>query len=238
MKIKFVRYITQFILLIFLSCSKNPTRLEDLSTVIDVDGNVYGIIKIGKQLWMAENLKVTRYRNGDTIPHVVSAYEWHGLRNGAYCIFNNDSLNFSKLGCLYNWDAVNDIRKISPKGWRVPTDDDWKELEIQLGMEPDSADIHGFRGTDEGGKLKEVGTIHWLFPNQGATNSSGFNAISCGFRSSGGNFWALGYRTYFWTETEDDSSHAWGRGLYHDRADIIRGNFAKANAFSIRCLKN
>jgi uncharacterized protein (TIGR02145 family) len=102
--------------------------------VTDYDGNVYQIVLIGGQCWMMENLKVTHYRNGDPIPHVPNIGEWYGLSSGAYCDYNNDPGNVETYGRLYNWYAVDDSRNIAPEGWHVPTDDEWKQLEMYLGM--------------------------------------------------------------------------------------------------------
>ncbi|MEJ2629601.1 MAG: fibrobacter succinogenes major paralogous domain-containing protein, partial [bacterium] len=121
---------------IFLSCDlKSPTESRfKTGTVTDIDGNTYQTVKIGDQWWMAENLKVTHYRNNDEIPNVTYWGDWHDLSTGAYCDYNNNEGNVSTCGHLYNWYAVNDSRNIAPEGWHVPTDEEWKELEMYLGM--------------------------------------------------------------------------------------------------------
>jgi uncharacterized protein (TIGR02145 family) len=126
------------------------------NTVIDIDGNTYQAIKIGDQWWMAENLKVTHYRNGDPIPNVTDSTEWSNLATEAYCVYENDESIAETYGYLYNWYVVNDSRNIAPEGWHVPTDEEWKELEMFLGMSQSEANGTGWRGTDEGGKLKET----------------------------------------------------------------------------------
>jgi len=173
---------------------------DSTGTVTDIDGNVYKTVKIGNQWWMAENLKVTRYRNGDPIPNITDNHTWVDLSTGAYCNYNNDISNVATYGRLYNWYAVDESRNIAPAGWHVPTDDEWKQLEIYLGMSPTEADETHWRGTDEGGKLKETGTTHWYSPNTGATNESGFTALPGGYRVSGG-FSSLGFGAYFWSST-------------------------------------
>ena len=184
--------ISLLLLIVFcLSCCDTSTSSndnEDPDSVTDIDGNVYKTIKIGDQLWMAENLKVTRYNNEDSIPHITDPGMWAELNSGAYSIYENDTNNVSIYGLLYNWHAVTDNRKIAPVGWHVPTDDEWKELEMYLGMSQSDADDVGWRGTDEGGKLKETGTAHWISPNTGATNESGFTALPSGNRFYDGTF--------------------------------------------------
>ena len=103
-------------------------------TVTDYDGNVYQTVLIGDQCWMMENLKVTHYRNGDPIPHVTDGEIWSGLTSGAYCHYDNDEGNVSTYGRLYNWYAVEDSRNIAPDGWHVPTDTEWKQQEMYLGI--------------------------------------------------------------------------------------------------------
>jgi len=149
---------------------------NDITTVTDIDGNVYKTVKIGDQWWMAENLKVRHYRNGDPIPHEINNVEWIMLTTGAYCYYDNDSSHAADYGALYNWYTVSDFRNIAPEGWHVPTDEEWKELEMALGISQEYADSTEWRGTNEGGKLKETGTTHWNSPNEGATNESGFTA--------------------------------------------------------------
>jgi uncharacterized protein (TIGR02145 family) len=117
-------------------------------TVTDIDGNVYQTVTLGGQVWMAENLKVTRYRNGDPIPCVNDASAWSGLSTGAYCHYNNDFNNAAIYGRLYNWYAVSDSRNIAPGGWHVPTDTEWQTLVDLLGG-----------SSVAGGKMKTTGTI-------------------------------------------------------------------------------
>jgi uncharacterized protein (TIGR02145 family) len=210
--------------------------------VTDIDRNVYHMVKIGNQWWMAENLKVTHYRNGDSIPNVTDNTAWSGLSSGALCVFDNSEINADTYGYLYNWYAVNDIRNIAPAGWHVPTDEEWKTLEKYLGMSQSEADVTGWRGTDEGGKLKETGTAHWSSPNIGATNSSGYTALPGGFRYDNGDFSSLGVNAYFWSSTGDDYDGVWilrdldyySSGIYRDYYDY----YYKHYGFSVRLLKD
>ena len=139
-------------------------------TVVDIDGNVYNTVTIGTQVWMVENLKTTKYRNGDAIPNVTGNASWVALSTGAYCWYNNDAATYkATYGALYNWYAVGDSRNIAPSGWHVATDSEWTTLSTFLGGESIAGD-----------KLKEIGTSHWLSPNTGATNSNGFTAFPGG----------------------------------------------------------
>ncbi len=218
------------------------TTLETvIGTVTDIDGNTYQTIKIGNQWWMAENLKVIRYRNGEAIPNVTDNSVWAGLSTGAYCNYDNDYRYAAIYGCLYNWYAIDDSRNIAPAGWHVPTDEEWKQLEMYLGMSQSDADQIGWRGTDEGGKLKEDGTTHWDSPNIGATNESGFSALPGGYRHyyDDGMFYSIGYGGYWWSSTEYNTSYAWRRVLYHGDSSVYRGSdSSKRSGFSLRCVKD
>lgn len=149
-----------------LSCKKNTTT-PDPNTVKDVEGNVYKTVKIGNQTWMAENLRTTRYRNGELIPLITDAGVWSSLVSGAYREVPH-YLEGPERGNFYNWFAVNDLRNIAPEGWHVATDADFTELANFLGGNAVAGD-----------KLKETGTKHWFNPNTG-TNESGFTALGSG----------------------------------------------------------
>ena len=207
-------------------------------TVTDYDGNTYFTVEIGDQCWMAQNLKVTHYRNGDPIPNVTDGTEWEGLSTGAYCEYDNDPANVEIYGRLYNWYAVDDSRNIAPVGWHVPTDYELKQLEMYLGMSQAEADDIGWRGTDEGGKLKETGTTHWLPPNTGATNESGFSALPGGYRLIGGYFGSMGLSAYFWSSTESYSGLAWYRHLSYNLSQVYRNLNFERSGFSVRCVRD
>lgn len=212
--------------------------IQETGTVIDFDGNVYMTVKLGSQYWIAENLRVTHYRNGDSIPNVTGNDEWVSLSTGAYCSYNNNEEHVAAYGRLYNWFACIDQRQIAPIGWHVPTDKEWQELELFLGMSWSEVDYYGPRG-NRGGALKEAGTFHWNSPNTGATNESGFTALPAGFHFSGANFRGLGDGAYFWSVTEHDDNSAWYRELEHDHSAIVREiYYSKRSGFSIRCVKD
>jgi uncharacterized protein (TIGR02145 family) len=218
-------------------------------TFTDIDGNVYQVVKIGDQTWMAENLKVTHYRDGTAIPNVIENIQWTNLLTGAYCEQDNDSSNVSTYGRLYNWYAVNDNRNIAPEGWHVPTDEEFKTLEKHLGMSQSEADNYSWpRGTDEGSKLKETGTIHWQSPNTGATNESGFFALPGSYRSGDNGFFnRIGSAAHFWSATSNDGVvdpsgnrlSAWSRYLLYNDSYISRHRYkTKRYGLSLRLVKD
>jgi uncharacterized protein (TIGR02145 family) len=196
--------------------------------VTDIDGNVYKTVEIGTQTWMAENLKVEHYRNGDAIPNVTDTTAWGGLTSGAYCWYNNDSAANSGYGAMYNWYAAADPRNIAPSGWHVPTDAEWTTLINYLGG-----------AAVAGGKMKEAGTDHWSAPNSGATNESGFTALGGGYRyTDNGSFRQLTLDGDWWSATEVDAPYAMFRNIYYNEASSGRYYYKKQNGFSIRCVKD
>ncbi len=210
------------------------------TTLTDIDGNTYQTIQIGNQIWMAENLQVTHYRNGDAIPNVTIASEWVYFSSAAYCAYDNNESNADTYGYLYNWYVVYDSRNIAPEGWHVPTDEEWKELEMYLGMSQSEADDTGWRGTI-GGKLRESGTTHWDSPNTGATNESGFSALPGGIRDYfDGSFNCMGYYATFWSATAVSADYdAWYRGLDEDTTgNICRDYFCRRYGFSVRLVRD
>jgi uncharacterized protein (TIGR02145 family) len=198
-------------------------------TVIDYDGNVYDTVIIGTQVWLKENLKVTHYNNGVPIPNVTSNTAWASLVTGARCYYNNDSVaNDSVYGPLYNWYAVNDINNICPSGWHVSTNAEWQTTETSLG------------GTYiAGGKMKEAGTVHWLSPNTGATNESGFTGLPGGMRDPiNNNFQDIGGNGLWWTATTYNASMVWSTYMWYLFAGVDHNPGTKKYGFSIRCVKD
>jgi uncharacterized protein (TIGR02145 family) len=196
-------------------------------------------VKIGKQEWMAENLNASTFRNGDPIPEVKSDEAWTKAGEEgkpAWCYYENDPENGKVYGKLYNWYAVNDSRGISPQGWHIPSDNEWKELEKYLGMRSKEIDDLKFRGKDKGGKLKKPGIILWKAPNV-ATNESGFSALPGGYRFSFGDYLSMGYSAYFWSPTELNSDYAWCRSLSHDNSEVYRDYNYKLYGYSVRCVR-
>jgi len=201
-------------------------------TVTDIDGNVYNTITIGTQVWMVENLKVTHYRNGVSIPNVTDGTEWGNLTTGAYCNYNNDANISTTYGRLYNWYAVDDSRNIAPMGWHVPTNPELTTLIEYLEGE-----------SIAGGKLKETGTSHWYSPNTGATNESGFTALPGGCRCPCPywTFAGISSAGYWWAATEVGAMDLWGICLWYNYAGVYYdelGADVKPLGYSVRCLKD
>ena len=228
--------VLMFVILTSSSLRNDPAKDEQVKndptsatgTVTDRDGNVYKTVTIGMQVWMAENLKTTKFRNGKPIPYVQINSTWADLNTGAYCWYNNDaSAGKAKNGALYNWYAVSDSRNIAPAGWHIPSEAEWTILTTFL------------KGKSlAGGKLKETSTSHWASPNSDATNSSGFTALPGGYRNKDGVFGNVNIMGGWWTITEYSKSVAWYRYVDCNGSDIyIRSTF-KNSGFSVRCIKD
>ncbi len=231
-------YITVEELVMNIPCPGTPT-------VTDADGNVYNTVQIGTQCWIAENLNVSHYRNGDAIPNVTDNTQWDNLTTSAWCYYNNNSGYENPYGKLYNWYTVVDSRGLCPTGWHIPTHYELTTLERAICTSgtcntdfPYDFTTTGWRGTDEGGKLKETGTIHWNSPNTGATNESGFSALPGGYRYSNGEFDYMGYYAYFCSSSEYYSYNAWFRKLHYYFGDVSRDYYDKNCGFSVRCVKD
>jgi uncharacterized protein (TIGR02145 family) len=195
--------------------------------VIDIDGNAYPTVKIGNQEWMAENLRVTHYNNGDAIPNVTDNSVWINLNTGAYCWYNNDETTYKLLyGAMYNWYAVTDSRNLCPLGWHAPSNTEMATLSTYLGG-----------GSISGGKMKAA--LLWSGSNIGATNSSGFSGLPGGGRGLSGNFENIGYNGNWWTATESNAFDAWYIYLYFNNSTVNWiYNDVKAFGFSVRCIRN
>jgi len=198
------------------------------ATVSDVDGNVYHTVRIGLQVWMVENLKTTKYRNGEPIAYCTDNTEWSNLVGGAYSWLKNNIANKADYGALYNFYAVSDSRTIAPTGWRVANDKDWTTLAIYLGGE-----------IVAGGKLKEAGTTHWTTPNQDATNETGFSALPGGYHHLGGTYDMDGISGYWWTSTPSDLGNGnWYRAMDWRSGKLTRMADLSRTGFSVRCIMN
>jgi len=195
--------------------------------MIDADGNAYSTVKIGNQEWMAENLRVTHYNNGDDIPNITDRTGWNDINSGAYCWYNNDEAsNKIAFGALYNWFAVNDSRSLCPEGWHAPTDLEYTLLTTYLGGE-----------SVAGGKMKTA--AHWTDPNLGATNISCFSGLPGGLRSVNGDFTNIGYAGLWWTATEDDTTLARLCLLDYQSEGMEEIPASdKIYGFSVRCIRN
>jgi uncharacterized protein (TIGR02145 family) len=203
----------------------------------DIDGNNYKTVKIGSQVWMAENLKTTRYNDGTPIPDVTDDAQWSALTDGGYCWNNNDIANKNVYGALYNWYTVA-TNKLCPAGWHVPSDNELQVLYITSGMSQEEADGTGWIGNGIGGKLKEAGTIHWAVPNEGATDQYGFTALPGGVRYDYSQFSDIGSFGAWWSSTVSDAWSAYNCILININSDVCRMMYLKNSGLSVRCLKD
>jgi len=216
-------------ILLLLGIGLTGLHAQNTLTVTDLDGNVYKTVNIGTQVWMKENLKVTRYRNGSVIGTTPSAtldvssestpkYQW---------AYNGNESSVVTYGRLYTWYVVTDSRNVCPTGWHLPTDAEWTTLTDYLG----GAKIAG-------GKLKETGTAHWQSPNTGATNETGFTALPGSYRSINGEFNHYGNYGGWWSSTEFNTYMAWPRYMTGIASYVGRYGYGKSIGFSVRCLKD
>ena len=219
--------------------SSVSNSVTPLMPITDIDGNVYNIVTIGTQVWMAENLKTTKYNDGTAIPNIIDNSIWAATTTGAYGDYNNTPANSTIYGRLYNWYAVdnssafklthNGGKNVCPTNWHVPTDAEWTTLTTFLGGEAVA-----------GGKLKETGTTHWLSPNSGATNEIGFTALPGGYRY-GSQYNLIGSRGSWWSTSLDLSypSYAWSRVMsYLNDTNVHRNSSDEPHGFSVRCVRD
>ncbi len=194
--------------------------------ILDIDENVYNTIIIGSQTWMVQNLKTTKYRNGDKITYTPTNINWTNSTLGAFCNYENTNANATKYGRLYNWYAINDQRKIAPEGWRIPNETDWQTLFDYLGGENIC-----------GGKLKDQAIGYWLQPNIGATNESGFTARAGGHRTSNGIFQNVATIASFWTSSPFDPDSSFAINVFNNNTTVTKTIYSIKAGLSIRCIK-
>lgn len=229
MKKKNSRWCSAFVIVGLIILINNCKKDQESADIIDGDGNSYTSVTIGTQTWMVENLKTTKYLNGDLIGTTNPAtlnisgestpkYQWASYGNEG---------NVPVYGRLYTWYAVTDSRAVCPKGWHVPSDSEWTTLSTYLGGENVAA-----------GKLKEQGTTHWTTPNTGATNEYGFTAIPAGDRDPSSGFWAFGTSSLWWSATEYDAISVYCRALNSNSSSVENFHGGKKSGFAVRCLKN
>jgi uncharacterized protein (TIGR02145 family) len=216
------------------------SQAKPAGQVLDIDGNIYNTVTIGNQVWLKENLKVTRYNNGDPVHLVTDTSAWTKLTTPAYCNYNNVESIAQEYGRLYNYYAVVDERKLCPSGTHVPDDAEWETLSGFLG---------GMKVA--GGKMKEPGTKHWRSPNvitidttngnfsEISLNESGFSALPAG-RQYHNCYTFLGEYTQMWsvTECEYDDDLVWCRYLTFSLPHLNRFTYKKHYGLSVRCLKD
>ena len=211
----------------FTFCQANVVR--------DIDGNVYRTVRIGSKIWMAENLKTTRYSDGRSIEQLTDDVRWSTTSSPAWCWYSNDASYENPYGRLYNWYAISESN-LCPNGWHIPSESEvdnnseWSTLINRLGG-----------ASQAGGKLKESGYAHWLNPNVRATNATGFTGLPGGSRKKDGTFDGVRFEGLWWNTLE---RNAWGfswsrcRILFYDsnRIDYFDGD--KRMGLSVRCVKD
>ena len=206
------------------SCKKEAeVVVEEPTTVTDIDGNVYPIIKIGSQIWTTVNLKTTRYNDGTVIPTGLDDAAWTLGAADAYAIYNDDPANNTAYGKLYNWNAVA-TGKLAPKGWHIPSRVEWTALTNYL-------------GTGAGGKMKSTSTL-WNAPNTGADNSSGFAGLPGGYRGTTGGYSVIGNTGYFWASSERNSTQGDYLNLDRNSGTALANGATKQFGYSVRCIKD
>jgi uncharacterized protein (TIGR02145 family) len=234
------------LLLPFLALALIVSCKKELNTTVTVENETKSVvlgrgvsipsITICNQTWMKKNLDVSSYRNGDVIPQVTDPAAWLTLTTGAWCYYNNDPANGSVYGKLYNWYAVNDPRGLAPAGWHIPSDAEWTTLTDCLGG-----------AVIAGGNLKEKGTRHWLFPNTGATNVSGFTALPGGVLvSMDGQFSGKSLVGSFWSSSVFSFNAAYYRKLVYNSGALLGGvsvfnepsGTLNMDGLSVRCVKD
>ena len=202
------------------------------------DGNHYNVVKIGNQLWMAENLKYLPSVVGPSTGSYTEPYYYVYGYNGNDVAAAKATDNYTTYGVLYNWTAAmngaasssanpSSVQGVCPAGWHLPSDAEWTQLIDFLGG-----------GSIAGGKLKETGNFHWNTPNEGATNETGFTALGGGMRYSNGSFNFLRLTGEWWSTTENSDTHVWNRNMRYDDSMVSRYPNHKQYGFSVRCVRD
>jgi uncharacterized protein (TIGR02145 family) len=239
-----------------IACTKspaNPDSPDNPGFVTDVDGNVYKTVKIGRQIWMAENLRVTKFNDGTAITKLTDSAAWYNiyvnnLKTPIYCYYNNTTNpdSIAKFGALYNWYVLN-TRKIAPRGWHVPSDAEWKILENYMVLNGYNWDGSTDTSVFPNKIAKALATkTDWdTFPITGTigcdlskNNSSGFSAVPSKGRISNGMFQYPGSYGYWWSATEEDATYAWYRSLFNSYASLVRGPSNKGCGFCVRLVRD
>ena len=206
------------------------SQLTFTTLLADVSGNIYHTVTIGTQVWMAENLKTSKYRDGKIISKLTNPISWTNFPSGAYCSYDNSTADSISYGNLYNWSAVHDSRYLAPTGWHIPTKAEVLTLITYLGGQSVAGD-----------KLKEIGNTHWSGSYALATDSNGFTALPGGFISTENGiygFYNLGVIGQWWTSSEVDTNNAWSWSLDNSTSQAAINSGSKQAGYSVRCVKD
>jgi uncharacterized protein (TIGR02145 family) len=233
-----------------LSGASGPTNRLKYGSVTDVDGNVYKTIQIGSQVWMAENLKVSRFRNKKAIPNITDNAEWASTTQPAWCNMNNSASDGATYGKLYNWYAVMDSRGLAPKGWHIPSKTEWEQLMTYLG----GLDLAGTKiKSDTGWDYQGTEYTNFIGPGLNGTNESGFSALPGGYRNewvNDGTYWGS-YNGFFyprncgnWWSTTMIYNDWWPEYSYYfcwifaNDYKVHIDKYPATSGFSVRCIKD
>ena len=213
----------------------SDTTDKNLQTVYDIDSNKYSVIKIGKQYWMQQNLHTSKYNDSTPIATNLSVAEWKTTTGGAFAVYDNNTAMDILYGKLYNGYAVA-TGKLCPKGWRIPKDADWKELETVLGVAKEELNRTGGR-SNLAGKIKSL--QQWKTSDMTIDNNTGLSILPAGTRNDYGDFMTINQFAGFWTSTEYEtaSNYLWYRHFYYNINEIGRNYVIKNNGYSCRCIK-
>ncbi|MGA1978350.1 MAG: fibrobacter succinogenes major paralogous domain-containing protein [Bacteroidales bacterium] len=222
-KFRVISLVAGFILILASSCLEKEGSSGN--TISDEDGNAYASVTIGTQVWMQENLATTKYNDGTSIPLIIDETTWNTLITPAYCWYNNEDTAYKfPYGALYNWFTVN-TSILCPAGWHVSTSSDWDILINYLGGD-----------SVAGGKLKEDDFVHWMDPNTGASNRSGFTAVPGGMRSNG--FWNIASFGGWWSYSASTNDSAMCRYMLYNSSKALEQSYVKSSGMSVRCVKD
>lgn len=232
----------QLLVICFISCGDEPVVTPiTYGSVTDIEGNIYKTVKIGNRWWMAENLNVKSFRNGDAIAFVSATDSAGWVLPGLPSCSRYEDIQ-TETGLLYNQACVMDARGLAPVGWHIATDDDWKELERVVGMSASAADKTGWRGVNEGDLLKKTGLDQWKsYEGVWAVDQFGFSATAGGCRLFDARFsYPSGtvFSGFWWTSTPNSSGESWYRHMDYKSSAVFRSHTFDAYGMSVRCVKD
>ena len=237
---------TMLLFFSYISCENaNPEINNNESTIMDANGNRYRTVRIGDQVWMAENLRATKYNDGSAIPQLEDSAAWRLSNEPGYCYYNNTQNPDSiiRFGALYNWYVVGS-GKLAPDGWHVPTAADWNILETYM-----ISNGYNYDGSTTGNKIGKAlsAKTEWdtnqyigaIGNDLSANNASGFSALPAGSRVYTGSFMLMGERCHWWSFTKTtDPDYAYGRELNVGYEFFDSNHYNKSFGFSVRLLKD